>query len=78
MGLDHRVGPLVLLTPKHRHDSLQSGHSAEEMASERGVSLPHVRTQIRQMLAKTGASHLRDLGRLLAGLLTVWSPGTAS
>lgn len=56
----------------------RAGHSAEAMASERGVSLPNVRTQIRQILAKTGASHLRDLGRLLAGLPTVWSPGTAS
>jgi DNA-binding CsgD family transcriptional regulator len=32
----------------------RAGHSAEEIASERGVSLPNVRTQIRQILAKTG------------------------
>jgi DNA-binding CsgD family transcriptional regulator/PAS domain-containing protein len=51
--------------------ALAAGHSAEAIAAERGVSLPTVRTQIRQILEKTGALHLRDLGRLLAGLPTV-------
>ena len=58
--------------------ALVAGRSAEEIAGERGVSLPTVRTQIRQILAKTEASHLRDLGRLLAGLPTVRSPRTVS
>jgi DNA-binding CsgD family transcriptional regulator len=45
--------------------ALAAGRSAEEIAAERSVSLPTVRTQIRQILEKTGAMHLRDLGRLL-------------
>jgi len=48
--------------------ALAAGRSAEEIAGERTVSLPTVRTQIRQILAKTGALHVRDLVRLLAGL----------
>jgi DNA-binding CsgD family transcriptional regulator len=48
--------------------ALAAGRSAEDIAAERGVSLPTVRTQIRQILEKTGALHLRDLVRLLAGL----------
>jgi DNA-binding CsgD family transcriptional regulator len=55
--------------------ALAAGHSAEAIAVERGVSLPTVRTQIRQILEKTGALHLRDLVRLLAGLPTVRPPG---
>jgi DNA-binding CsgD family transcriptional regulator len=54
--------------------ALVVGRSAEEIAIERGVSLPTVRTQIRQILEKTGASHLRDLVRLLAGLPAVRPP----
>jgi DNA-binding CsgD family transcriptional regulator len=57
--------------------ALAAGRSAEEIAAERAVSLPTVRTQIRQILAKTGALHVRDLVRLLAGLPAV-TPGTAS
>ncbi|MGZ8250059.1 LuxR C-terminal-related transcriptional regulator [Methylomagnum sp.] len=49
-----------------------AGHDAEEIAVQRGVSITTVRTQIRQILAKTGASNLRDLARRLAGL-----PGTS-
>ena len=57
--------------------ALVAGRSAEEIAAERRVSVPTVRTQIRQILAKTGALHLRDLVRLLAGLATVRSTGAA-
>jgi DNA-binding CsgD family transcriptional regulator len=57
--------------------ALVAGRSAEEIAAERGVSVPTVRTQIRQLLAKTGALHLRDLVRLLAGLPVVTPLGTA-
>jgi len=57
--------------------ALAAGRSAEEIAGEREVSLPTVRTQIRQILEKTGALHLRDLVRLLAGLPTVRPPRTA-
>ena len=55
--------------------ALAAGRSAEEIAAERAVSLPTVRTQLRQMLAKTGALHLRDLVRLLASLPVVTPPG---
>jgi DNA-binding NarL/FixJ family response regulator len=57
--------------------ALTAGHSAEAIAAERQVSLPTVRTQIRQILEKTGARHLRDLGRLLATLPTVQPHETA-
>jgi DNA-binding CsgD family transcriptional regulator len=57
--------------------TLAMGRSADEIALERGVSLPTVRTQIRQILEKTGALHLRDLIRLLTGIPTVRPPGTA-
>jgi len=57
--------------------ALAAGRSAEEIALERGVSVPTVRTQIRQILAKAGALHLRDLVRLLADLPVVRPPGTA-
>ena len=55
--------------------ALAAGRSAEEIAGERAVSLPTVRTQIRQILAKTGALHVRDLVRLLAGLPVITPPG---
>lgn len=48
--------------------SLFAGHDAEEIAVQRSVGITTVRTQIRQILAKTGASNLRDLVRRLAGL----------
>jgi DNA-binding CsgD family transcriptional regulator len=56
--------------------ALAAGRSAEDIAAERGVSLPTMRTQIRQILEKTGALHLRDLVRLLAGLPAGRPPGT--
>jgi DNA-binding CsgD family transcriptional regulator len=58
--------------------ALSVGRSAEDIAVERRVSLPTVRTQIRQILEKTGAQHLRDLVRLLAGLPTVRPSGAGS
>jgi DNA-binding CsgD family transcriptional regulator len=58
--------------------ALAAGGSAEDIAAERGVSLPTVRTQIRQILEKTGALHLRDLVRHLAGLPAERPPGTTS
>jgi DNA-binding CsgD family transcriptional regulator len=56
--------------------ALAAGYSAEAIAGERGVSLPTVRPQIRQILAKTGALHLCDLVRLLTRLPVVRPPGT--
>ncbi len=58
--------------------ALAAGRQAEDIAAARGVSLPTVRTQIRQILEKTGARHLRDLSRLLAGLPAQQSPGTTA
>jgi len=57
--------------------ALAAGRRAEDIAAARAVTLPTVRTQIRQILEKTGARHLRDLMRLLAGLPTGRPPGTA-
>jgi DNA-binding CsgD family transcriptional regulator len=56
--------------------ALAAGYSAEAIAGERGVSLATVRTQMRQILAKTGVLHLRDLVRLLTRLPVVRLPGT--
>jgi DNA-binding CsgD family transcriptional regulator len=56
--------------------ALAAGHTAEDIAAARRVSLPTVRTQIRQILEKTEAQHLRDLVRLLASLPTVRPPGS--
>jgi DNA-binding CsgD family transcriptional regulator/PAS domain-containing protein len=58
--------------------ALAAGRRAEDIAAARGVSLPTVRTQIRQILEKTGARHLRDLSRLLAGLPARQPPETTS
>jgi DNA-binding CsgD family transcriptional regulator len=68
---------LFALTAAEAGVALAAGHSAEAIAAEREVSLPTVRTQIRQMLEKTGARHLRDLGRLLTEIPTVRSQETA-
>ncbi len=46
--------------------SLLGGRSAEAVAEDRGVSMPTIRTQIRQILEKTGARSLRELEGLLA------------
>lgn len=46
--------------------ALLGGHTAEEVAIERGVSLPTIRTQIRSILEKTGARGLRELERFVA------------
>jgi DNA-binding NarL/FixJ family response regulator len=51
--------------------ALAGGQSAEEIARERDVRLTTVRTQIRQLLAKTDAKNLRDLVRLLTTLASV-------
>jgi DNA-binding CsgD family transcriptional regulator len=57
--------------------ALAAGRRSEDIAAARAVSLPTVRTQIRQILEKTGARHLRDLMRLLAGLPVGRPPGIA-
>lgn len=45
---------------------LLGGRTAEDVAAERHVSLPTVRSQIRGILEKTGARGLRDLERIVA------------
>jgi DNA-binding CsgD family transcriptional regulator len=47
---------------------LVAGHSAEEVAAERGVSIGTVRSQIRAVLDKTGAGSLRQLSAMLGAL----------
>jgi DNA-binding CsgD family transcriptional regulator len=45
--------------------ALFGGRSPEALAAERGVSLPTIRTQIRQILEKAGVRSLRELEALL-------------
>lgn len=45
-----------------------TGETAEAIAAVRGVSTNTVRSQLRQVLAKTGADNLRGLARLVTGL----------
>ena len=46
--------------------ALVGGVSAEAVAEARGVAVATVRGQIRSILAKTGASGLRELERMMA------------
>jgi DNA-binding CsgD family transcriptional regulator len=48
--------------------ALAGGATKSTVALARGISEATVRTQVRAVLAKTGAANLRDLERLLAGL----------
>lgn len=48
--------------------SLAGGATKAEVAGARGLRETTVRTQVRAVLAKTGAANLRDLERMLAGL----------
>ncbi|HEX7886390.1 MAG TPA: hypothetical protein VF474_10475 [Phenylobacterium sp.] len=48
--------------------ALVADRTPQEAAAQRGVSLPTVRTQIQQALAKTGARGLSELVRLAASL----------
>ena len=45
--------------------ALMSSKSIEEIATERGVKIPTLRTQLRSMFAKTGTENQRHLVRLL-------------
>ncbi|MGG5818947.1 helix-turn-helix transcriptional regulator [Falsiroseomonas sp. HW251] len=51
--------------------SLAGGATKAEVAAARGLQETTVRTQVRAVLAKTGAANLRDLERMLAGLAGV-------
>jgi DNA-binding CsgD family transcriptional regulator len=48
--------------------ALAGGATKAEVAAARGLRETTVRTQVRALLAKTGAANLRDLERMLAGL----------
>ncbi len=48
--------------------ALAGGASKAAVAATRGIAETTVRTQVRAVLAKTGAANLRDLERMLAGL----------
>jgi DNA-binding CsgD family transcriptional regulator/PAS domain-containing protein len=48
--------------------ALAGGVTAEAVAALRGVELPTIRSQVRMVLEKTGATSLRDLERILAAL----------
>lgn len=48
--------------------ALAGGATKEAVAGQRGLKPTTVRTQVRSILAKTGAANLRDLERVLAGL----------
>ncbi|WP_270936320.1 LuxR C-terminal-related transcriptional regulator, partial [Falsiroseomonas oryzae] len=49
--------------------ALAGGATKAEVAGARGLRETTVRTQVRSVLAKTGAANLRDLERMLAGLV---------
>lgn len=51
--------------------AILGGRSAEEVASERNVSLDTVRTQLRAVLRKSDAANLRDFERICAMLLSL-------
>jgi DNA-binding CsgD family transcriptional regulator/PAS domain-containing protein len=57
---------------------LAEGHTPEEAAEIRGVRLTTVRTQVKQLLAKTEARRLTDLVRILARAPRVRPPPNGS
>jgi DNA-binding CsgD family transcriptional regulator len=54
---------------------LAEGKRLEEIAAERSVRMPTLRTQLRMVLDKTGTTRQADLVRLIAGLPSVRPPG---
>jgi DNA-binding CsgD family transcriptional regulator len=71
--LGRRLVDLFGLTPAEAclATALAGGKRLEDVAAERGVRMPTVRTQMRRVLAKTGTDRQSDLMRLLAGLPAV-------
>lgn len=55
--------------------ALCQGNSLEEYASEQGLKLPTVRTQLRSVLAKTGTGRQATLIRLVAGIPVIREGG---
>lgn len=55
--------------------ALMSSKSIEQIATERGVKIPTLRTQLGSMFAKTGTDNQRDLVRLLGSIPQVREEG---
>jgi DNA-binding CsgD family transcriptional regulator len=70
------VQSLFDLTPAEARvaRSLASGKTAEDIASDGGVSLNTVRTHVRGVLAKTGCDRQVDVVALLSGLARPTGP----
>ncbi|AWM05567.2 helix-turn-helix transcriptional regulator [Bradyrhizobium symbiodeficiens] len=51
--------------------ALSGGASAEDVAQQRNVSLPTIRSQIRSILGKSGTENLRDFERSMASLAAI-------
>jgi PAS domain-containing protein/DNA-binding CsgD family transcriptional regulator len=75
--LGRRLVELFDLTPAEAclAVALVAGKRLEDIAEERGVRMPTLRTQMRAILDKTGTDRQADLMRLLAGLPAVRTPG---
>jgi PAS domain-containing protein/DNA-binding CsgD family transcriptional regulator len=71
--LGRRLVDLFGLTPAEAclAAALAAGKRLEDVAEERGVRMPTLRTQMRSVLDKTGTDRQSDLMRLLAGLPAV-------
>jgi len=75
--LGRRLVDLLDLTPAEAclAVALAAGKRLEDIAEERGVRMPTLRSQLRAVLDKTGTRRQADLMRLIAGLPAVRSPG---
>jgi DNA-binding CsgD family transcriptional regulator len=69
----HQLMQLFGLTPAEARlaHGLARGQAIEEYRTTQGLRMATVRTQLRAVLAKTGAARQHDLMRLLAGLPSV-------
>jgi DNA-binding CsgD family transcriptional regulator len=71
--LGKRLAELFGLTPAEAclAVALAGGKRLEDVAEERGVRMPTLRTQLRAILDKTGTRRQADLMRLIVGLPAV-------
>jgi DNA-binding CsgD family transcriptional regulator len=74
--LGRRLVDLFGLTPAEAClvVALVAGKRLEDIAEERGVRMPTLRTQLRAILDKTGTRRQADLMRLIMGLPAVRTP----
>jgi DNA-binding CsgD family transcriptional regulator len=75
--LGRRLVELFGLTPTEAclAVAMAAGKRLEDIAEERGVRMPTLRTQLRSILDKTGTRRQADLMRLIVGLPAVRTPG---